>query len=79
MNKQEAEGKWMQFKGKMKETWGKLTDDDLDLYNGKKDQFFGKLKEQYGIAQQEAEEHIKKMEKECGDSCGCPSKNQDVA
>lgn len=66
MNKNQADGKWLQFKGKMKETWGKLTDNDLELYNGKKDQFYGKIKEQYGLAQEEAEEQIKKMEKDCG-------------
>lgn len=79
MNQNEIEGKWTQFKGKMKENWGKLTDDDLDLYNGKKDQFFGKLQEKYGLAQQEAEEKISEMKQDCGDSCGCSSTGKDAA
>lgn len=58
MNSEQMDGKWLQFKGKLKETWGKMTDDDLDLYNGKKDQFYGKLKEQYGIGKEEAEKKI---------------------
>lgn len=71
MNKNEAEGKWTQLKGQMKATWGKLTDDDFALYNGKKDQFFGKLQEKYGLAQQEAEKQLKAMESSC--DCSCPS------
>lgn len=66
MNKEQLDGKWVQFKGKLKETWGKLTDDDFDLYNGKQDQFYGKLKEHYGIAKEEAEKRIQAMEKDCG-------------
>lgn len=79
MNKTQADGKWMQFKGKLKETWGKLTDDDLDLYNGKKDQFFGKLKEQYGLAKEEAEQRVNTLEKECDYNCGCSSKDKSAA
>lgn len=38
MNQDEAAGKWMQFKGKIKEQWGKLTDDDLKKLEGNRDQ-----------------------------------------
>lgn len=68
MNKEQISGQWDQLKGKMKETWGKLTDDDFDLYNGKKDQFFGKLKESYGIGKEEAEKKMQEHEESCG--CG---------
>jgi uncharacterized protein YjbJ (UPF0337 family) len=43
-----VEGNWKQMKGKVKEQWGKLTDDDLDVINGKRDQLEGKIQERYG-------------------------------
>jgi uncharacterized protein YjbJ (UPF0337 family) len=43
-----VEGNWKQVKGKVKEQWGKLTDDDLDRINGKREQLEGKLQERYG-------------------------------
>jgi uncharacterized protein YjbJ (UPF0337 family) len=44
-----VEGNWKQFKGNVKEQWGKLTDDDLDEIAGKRDQLEGKIQERYGI------------------------------
>jgi uncharacterized protein YjbJ (UPF0337 family) len=44
------EGNWMQFKGKVKEQWGKLTDDELDEIAGRRDQLEGKIQERYGVA-----------------------------
>jgi uncharacterized protein YjbJ (UPF0337 family) len=44
-----VEGNWKQFKGKVKEKWGELTDDDLDQIAGKRDQLEGKIQERYGI------------------------------
>jgi uncharacterized protein YjbJ (UPF0337 family) len=55
-------GQWQQLKGKIKEAYGKLTDDDIALFNGKKDQFFGKLKEHYGLEKDAAEAKIAKMQ-----------------
>src|SRR5215208_3504507 len=43
-----VEGNWKQVKGKVKEKWGQLTDDDLASINGKRDQLEGKIKERYG-------------------------------
>jgi uncharacterized protein YjbJ (UPF0337 family) len=37
-----VEGNWKQLKGNIKEQWGKLTDDDLDVINGRRDQLEGK-------------------------------------
>gem|GEM_PF-84859 len=45
-----VEGNWKQMKGKVKEQWGKLTDDDLDVINGKREQLEGKIQERYGYA-----------------------------
>ncbi len=51
----------MQFKGKVKERWGKLTDDDLDIIEGRQDQLIGKLEQRYGIAKEEAERQFKEF------------------
>ena len=58
MNQDEAAGKWMQFKGKIKEQWGKLTDDDLKKLEGNRDQLAGRVQERYGIAKEEAERQV---------------------
>ncbi len=42
-----VKGKWKQIRGKSKEWWGKLTDDDLDVIDGKRDRLIGKLQERY--------------------------------
>ena len=45
-----VEGSWKQVKGAIQANWGKLTDDDLDLINGRREQLEGKLQERYGFA-----------------------------
>jgi len=55
MNWDQVEGKWKQYKGQIKEKWGRLTDDDLDVINGKRQQLVGKIQQHYGIAHEEAE------------------------
>lgn len=62
MNWDIAEGNWMQFKGKVKAQWGKLTDDHLDVIAGKRDVLVGKVQEAYGITKDEAEQQIKQFE-----------------
>lgn len=62
MNWDIAEGNWKQFKGKIKEQWGKLTDDHLDTIAGKRDQLSGKIQETYGISKDEAERQISQFE-----------------
>ena len=63
VNKEIMQGQWLQIKGKIKERWGKLTDDDLEKINGKREQLIGKLQTRYGIAKQKAEEEISHFEK----------------
>ncbi len=58
MNQDTVEGRWLQFKGKVKEQWGKLTDDDLDIIAGKRDQLLGKIQERHGITEEEAEKQV---------------------
>ena len=62
MNEDIVAGNWKQFKGKVKEAWGKLTDDDLDVIDGKRDQMVGKVQERYGIAKDEAEKKVAEWE-----------------
>ena len=58
MNWDRIQGNWKQFKGKAREQWGKLTDDDLDVVAGKRDQLTGRIQERYGIAKDVAERQI---------------------
>ena len=62
MNQDRIEENWKQFKGKVKEQWGKLTDDDLDVIAGKRDQMVGRMQERYGIAKDEAEKQLSDWE-----------------
>lgn len=63
MSWNQVEGNWKQFKGKVRETWGELTDDELEQIAGKRDILLGKIQEKYGIAKDEAEKRIKEFEK----------------
>jgi len=58
MNSDQLEGKWKQVKGTVKERWGKLTDDDVDVINGRSDQLVGKIQEHYGIAKDDAQRQV---------------------
>jgi uncharacterized protein YjbJ (UPF0337 family) len=62
MNWDVIEGNWKQFKGLVKEKWGKLTDDHLDTIAGKRDQLAGRLQEAYGITKDQAELQLKAFE-----------------
>jgi uncharacterized protein YjbJ (UPF0337 family) len=66
MNWDRVEGRWKLLKGKVREQWGKLTDDDLDLIAGHRDRLAGRLQHQYGLAQDEVERQIKEFEKKAG-------------
>jgi uncharacterized protein YjbJ (UPF0337 family) len=44
------EGNWKAAKGKVKEKWGQLTDDDLSQINGRREQLEGKIQQRYGLA-----------------------------
>lgn len=58
MNSDQLEGKWKQYSGKLKEKWGKLTDDDLEAIRGRRDQLAGKIQERYGIAREAAQQQV---------------------
>ncbi len=65
MNQDQMKGDWKQLKGRVKEQWGKLTDDDLTQVDGQRDQLVGKLQEKYGIAKEEAQKQVKEFEGAC--------------
>lgn len=58
MNWDQIEGKWKEFKGQAKVKWGELTDDELDIAEGRRDQLVGKIQQKYGIAKEEAERQV---------------------
>jgi uncharacterized protein YjbJ (UPF0337 family) len=57
------EGNWNQFAGKVKQKWGKLTDDDLATIKGHRQELVGKIQERYGIDKAEAEKQVDAWEK----------------
>ena len=57
------EGKWKEMRGKVRERWGKLTDDDLDVVAGKRDQLVGVLQQRYGLAKDQIELQVNEFER----------------
>jgi uncharacterized protein YjbJ (UPF0337 family) len=53
-----VEGNWKRLKGKAKEQWGKLTDDELNVINGRRDQLEGKIQERHGNAKDQTRKNI---------------------
>lgn len=63
MNQDRIEGRWKQLKGKVREQWGKLTDDDLDVIAGRRDQLLGRIQQRHGLARDEADRQVQKWER----------------
>ncbi len=55
------EGKWKQIKGRVREHWGKLTEDEIDEIDGKEENLRGKLQEKYGLASDEAKKQVREF------------------
>ncbi|MGM0450717.1 MAG: CsbD family protein [Pseudomonadota bacterium] len=62
MNKDTIEGNWKELKGRAKQQWGKLTDDQLDVIAGRRDQLAGEIQQAYGVSRDEAEKQVKDFE-----------------
>ena len=58
MNWDHIDGSWINFRGQVKEQWGRLTDDDLDKIAGRRDQLIGRIQQHYGMARDEAEDAV---------------------
>jgi len=63
MNWDQIAGNWKQFSGRIREKWGKLTDDDFTQIGGQRDQLLGVIQKRYGIAKEEAERQVSDFER----------------
>ena len=61
MNKDITQGNFKQLKGKIKQQWGKLTDDEIDQMEGNAEILAGRLQERYGMAQADAEREAREF------------------
>ena len=55
MNWEQIEGDWKQFKGKAQQQWGKITNDDMDVFSGKRTDLLGAIQTNYGQDKEQAE------------------------
>ena len=62
MNWDQIKGNWRVYKGRVKERWGELTDDDLDRIDGKRDQLLGLLQNRYGKTREVAADEVREFE-----------------
>jgi uncharacterized protein YjbJ (UPF0337 family) len=60
MNRDTLKGQWTQLKGKVRQEWGKLTDDDLDKIQGNYEMLVGRLQELYGRSREETEKDLER-------------------
>ena len=63
MNADMIEGNWEQLKGKIRETWGKLTDDDVAVIAGRRDQLLGRIQLRYGRSKEDILNEITRFER----------------
>lgn len=64
MNEDTIKGQWKQLSGRIKATWGELTDDDLKVVEGDSEYLAGKIQKRYGIARDEAYKQVKTFARE---------------
>jgi uncharacterized protein YjbJ (UPF0337 family) len=62
MNWDQIKGEWKQFQGRVKQQWGKLTDDDLTRIEGHRDELVGRIQERYGYQKDQAEREVRDWE-----------------
>jgi uncharacterized protein YjbJ (UPF0337 family) len=58
MNWGALKGQWTQLRGRIRMQWGRLTDDPLDVIEGRRDVLLGKLQETYGVTEEEADRQV---------------------
>src|SRR5208337_1312455 len=61
VNTQELQGSWNRLKGQVKEKWGTLTDDDLQIHGGNVDQVVGKIQQKTGETREAIEEFLNNL------------------
>lgn len=62
MNADQIEGNWKILKGKVKQKWGELTDDEVDRVEGNREELVGIIQRRYGIAREEAERQVREWQ-----------------
>lgn len=65
MNEDIMKGKWNEVKGKARQQWGKLTNDDVDRLKGTQEELVGLIQQRYGYERKEAEKEVKSWIKSC--------------
>ncbi|HVH40333.1 MAG TPA: CsbD family protein [Gemmatimonadaceae bacterium] len=70
MNWDQIAGEWKNMKGRIREQWGELTDDDMDRIGGKKDQLVGTIQSKYGLAKEEAERQVEEFARKAEPKAG---------
>jgi uncharacterized protein YjbJ (UPF0337 family) len=63
MNDDRLRGTWKQFRGRIREQWGRLTEDDLDVIAGKREQLLGRIQQRHGVAKDEAQRQVSDFER----------------
>jgi uncharacterized protein YjbJ (UPF0337 family) len=58
MNSEQFEGKWKQIQGQIRQKWGHLTDNDMQVIAGKRDVLIGRVEERYGLAKEKATSEV---------------------
>lgn len=58
MNKLELKGNWNEVKGKLKQKYGQLTEDDLSFAEGKEDELIGRIQKKLGKTKEEIKEEL---------------------
>ncbi len=58
MNWDQIEGRWKELRGEVRQHWGRLTDDDLEVIHGERDKLVGMLQKRYGYERDKAETEV---------------------
>ena len=66
MNEHRIKGNWNEIRGKVKEKWGDITDDELDKIDGRTDQLVGAVQKNYGRSLDEAEREVEEWRSNAG-------------
>ena len=61
MNEDILKGQWSQLKGRVRQEWGRFTNDDVARINGDREILLGRLQELYGRTREEAEEELEQF------------------
>ncbi len=75
MNWDTVKGDWKTFRGKVKERFGRISDDELEKIAGRREQLAGAIQKSYGVAKDEAERQLRDFETQC-ESCSTSSGRQ---